>query len=129
MPRATAAEETVISVNFDELANVQTALLYAEGEREEESARRLAGRTARRLLKFEDKIYKASPERTRIVLKADEYDSILESMEFFAATAEHMPWHRQQIGDLWSYWVLEGGRVDLDELLKLRKRYRLGDLP
>jgi hypothetical protein len=124
MPRTAPAKPFVL-VDFDRLSNIQTALGHAVGESEDAGFKKSAERLSRKLLAYEDRVYKKSPQETEIELTEGEYETLLNALEFFTATAEHMPIFRKTIGELWSWMMLEGGHLDLKELTKLRKKYGL----
>lgn len=124
MPKMAPAKSFIL-VDFDKLSNIQTALGHAFSESEDEAFGKSAGKLVKKLNTYEDRVYKRSPQETEIVLTDGEYETLLNALEFFTATAEEMPIHRKAIGDLWSYMMLEGGHLTHQELLKLRKRYGL----
>lgn len=124
MPRTAPAKPFVL-VDYDRLSNIQTALGHAVGYSKDAGFRKSAERLSRKLLAYEDRVYKRSPQETEIELTEGEYETLLNALEFFIATAEFMPLYRKKIGELWSWMMLEGGHLDPERLLKLRKRYGL----
>ncbi len=116
--------DAVVRVNPSELSTLLEATAYA-GEHGSKDLRRDARQAEGSLLAARPDVIAARPGRAEVFLNPGEYQTLLKAMEFLVANVSPGMEIKQRVGDLWSWWLVDGGLANAEEIVALRRKYGL----
>jgi hypothetical protein len=119
MPPKSAAG-VQIRISRPDYVLIENALVHARAHRESTAKKKKARQAFKHLEEMKPQI--PFNERAIVHLGPSEYDTMMESLEFFVSDEKGSSlW--EPIFDLWEYYLVEGGHVTRKELEALRRRY------